>query len=219
MVLAKLLYPIFLDCCKYTDDNFWKFIFEDLAYGKSPYGTYITKNFLCCNYKGKEFSYKIDLNKDSKILYDEIFNILHNKFGLLSQKDKLKCRKIFNLQQNFTNDKDDWSSLRKKNIKIILIEKFVINKKKKHKLSFRQTRKLFSTILIGLIFKTISKEHIDYSNGDIQSIEGINFKDSKIILHTDIYNSHSTPSFIVKEEEFLSNLWPKYLTKLQKYKK
>ena len=82
-----------MECCKYTDDNFWKFIFEDLAYGKSPYGTYITKNFLCCNYKGKEFSYKIDLNKESKILYDEIFNILHNKFGLLSQKDKLKCRK------------------------------------------------------------------------------------------------------------------------------
>ena len=217
MVLTKLLYPIFLDCCKYTDDNFWKFIFEDLAYGKSPYGTYITKKFLCCNYKGKEFSYKIDLNKESKILYDEIYNILHNKFGLLSQKDKLKCRNIFNLQQNLANNKDDWASLKKKNIKIILIEKFVINKKKKHNLTFRQTRKLFSVILIGLIFKTISKDNIQYSNGTIQSIKGIEFKNSKIILHTNIYNTHSSPSFIVKEDKLLSNLWPKYLIKLKKY--
>ena len=51
MRLLELVYPFFLKCCEYTDDIFWKFVFEDLAYGKSPYGTYITKNFLCCNYK------------------------------------------------------------------------------------------------------------------------------------------------------------------------
>ena len=60
---VELIYPFFIDCCKYTDDIFWKFVFEDLAYGKTPYGIYLTKNFLCCNYKGKEFSYKIDSKK------------------------------------------------------------------------------------------------------------------------------------------------------------
>ena len=66
----------------------WKYIFEDLAYGRTPYGTYITKDFLCCNYKGKEFSYKIDTTKTGEQLYNELYNILFNKFGLLSIEDK-----------------------------------------------------------------------------------------------------------------------------------
>ena len=43
-----------------------KYIFEDLAYGKTPYGAYFNKDFLCCSFKGKEFSYKLDFKK-SKI--------------------------------------------------------------------------------------------------------------------------------------------------------
>ena len=54
---------------------FWENIFENLIYGKVPYGSYISKNYICCNYKRKEFSYKIDETKDSKILYDEIYNL------------------------------------------------------------------------------------------------------------------------------------------------
>ena len=45
MIKNELLYPIFLDCCLYADDDFWKYILEDLAYGRSPYGTYIKKIF------------------------------------------------------------------------------------------------------------------------------------------------------------------------------
>ena len=76
MVINKLVYPIFLKCCKFSHDNFWKFILEDLAYGNCPYGTYIVKNYLCCNYKGKEFSYKIDSKKKPDIVYSEIYDIL-----------------------------------------------------------------------------------------------------------------------------------------------
>ena len=32
------------EVCKYADEDiFWKYVFEDLAYGRAPYGTYITK--------------------------------------------------------------------------------------------------------------------------------------------------------------------------------
>ena len=60
LVKKELLYPIFLECSQHADDTFWENIFEDLAYGKAPYGTYISKDFLCCGYKKKEFSYKIE---------------------------------------------------------------------------------------------------------------------------------------------------------------
>ena len=32
----ELLYPIFLEASKHTKDTFWKYIFEDLAYGRTP---------------------------------------------------------------------------------------------------------------------------------------------------------------------------------------
>ena len=84
----EIIYPVFLECCQYTNDIFWENIFEDLAYGKTPYGTYISKDFLCCNYKDKEFSYKIE-KKPSNQLYSDIYGLLHKKLGLLSQRDKI----------------------------------------------------------------------------------------------------------------------------------
>ena len=73
----EIIYPVFLECCQFTIDSFWENIFEDLAYGKTPYGTYINKDFLCCSYKDKEFSYKIE-RKDSEKLYKDIYNLLVN---------------------------------------------------------------------------------------------------------------------------------------------
>ena len=58
-IRKEILYPIFLECYNHSDDIYWQNIFEDLSYGISPYGTYFSKDYLCCNYKKKEFSYKI----------------------------------------------------------------------------------------------------------------------------------------------------------------
>ena len=49
-----------MECSQFITDKFWENIFEDLAYGKSPYGTYISKGSLTCKYKDKEFIYKIE---------------------------------------------------------------------------------------------------------------------------------------------------------------
>ena len=51
----ELLYPFFIDCCAFTEDKFWKSVFEDLAYGIAPYGAYVSKGAIMCNYKDKEF--------------------------------------------------------------------------------------------------------------------------------------------------------------------
>ena len=67
MFKREIIYPIFLNCCQFTNDPFWQNIFEELAYGKTSYGIYISKNFICCNQKRKEFSYKIE-NKEVKRL-------------------------------------------------------------------------------------------------------------------------------------------------------
>ena len=217
--MSELIYPIFLECSKYTTDIFWKYIFEDLAYGKCPYGTYITKNFLCCNYKGKEFSYKIDTSKDSNLLFEEIYDLLYNKLGLLSDKDKLQKRQHFENSQkeSHTIQTENWNSIKKKSIKTTMIENYVINMKNKYNLTFYQSNKLLSLIVIGIIFKTITNDDIKYQDGEILSINGFSFENKRVILDKDIYNYEdiSIPEVVINKKIMNEN-WNKYLQNLKK---
>ena len=218
---VELIYPKFLDASQYATNTFWKYIFEDLAYGRTPYGTYIVKNFICCNYKGKEFSYKIEEYKTGKELYEELYSILYNKFGLLSFEDKQNLRNKFEKTQdeNLSITNSTWNSIKKKNIKHLLIENFVIMIKKKYNLTMLQTRELLSYITIGLVFKTITSEDIDYKNGKINSINGFSFKKNKININKDIFMIESAnQSNVTNSKKKCSDCWEKYLLNFKKYK-
>jgi len=220
MSANELIYPIFLEVCKYADEDiFWKYVFEDLAYGRAPYGTYITKNFMCCNYKGKEFSYKIEVTKQPEVLFDEIYNLLHTKFGLLSDKDKIKKRQIFDSVNDNKDWNNNWNSIKKKNIKNIIIENFIIKQKTKNLLSIKQARKLLSLIIIGIIFKTITSDDIDYENGQINDIDGIKFEEKKICVTKNIcdFGSNLLPEIVI-EKKTMSDNWDKYISSLKKIK-
>ena len=171
MYVKKLVYPIFLDCCQYTDIIFWEDIFANLAFGEPPCGTYFSKNFLCCSLEQKEFNYKIE-NKDSETLYKEVFSLLRNRLGIFSHQEKVE--KI--------NDIKNWNDIKKKKIKELLIELYVSRMRTKYSLSIKQARYLLSTILIAMVFKVITVNDIDYSNGRINKIEGINFSKKQVII-------------------------------------
>ena len=167
-IKKEIIYPIFLECFEYTTDSFWENIFEDLSYGKCPYGTYINKNFLCCNYKDKEFSYKIE-KKNPLQLYTDIYNLFAKKLGLLSSRDKLKKKLDFNnIEEELKFNKNKWTDIRKKNIKDLLIENYVIDMKNKYSLSNKQSKNLLSSIFIGMIFKVINIKDICYTKFHFQ---------------------------------------------------
>ena len=216
-IKKEILYPMFLECFQFTTDSFWENVFEDLAYGKTQYGTYINKNFLCCNYKNKEFSYKIE-KKDPLLLYNDVYNLLVKKLGLLSVRDKLNKKIDFNnIEEDLKNARKNWNNIRKKNIKDLLIENYVINMKNKYNLNVSQSRKLISTIFIGLIFKVFSVKDINYDDGVITSIDGITFEDNKVILERDIYDiENDYRKCILIDKQLISDNWEKYLNNLQK---
>ena len=216
-VKKEIVYPIFLECCEFIEDTFWKNVFEDLAYGKCPYGSYISKDFFCCNYKNKEFSYKIE-KKDTQVLYNDIYDLLVKKLGLLSHKDKIKKKVDFvNIENSIKEYRKNWSNIRKKNIKDLLIENYVIDVKNKHSLSIKQARNLLSLIFIGMVFKVITVKDIMYEDGVIQNIEGISFKDKEIVLERDIYEFESnTLPFVIIEKKLMADTWEKYLENLKK---
>lgn len=217
-LLRDVVYPIFLECRQFTTETFWENIFEDLAYGKAPYGTYITKDFLCCSYKDKDFSYKIDSTKDPNQIYNDVSSLLINKLGLLSQKEKMKKRLDFsNIEEQIKESRKNWSSIRKKNIKDLLIENYVIDMKNKYFLTTKQTHYLHSIIFIAMTFKIINPKDIDYSNGKINHIEGISFSKKTIVLERAIYDKEiSFAPQIIIDKKLMSDNWPKYIENLNK---
>tara|TARA_B100000902_G_C27234271_1_gene876523 strand:- start:104 stop:769 length:666 start_codon:yes stop_codon:yes gene_type:complete len=213
----EIVYPIFLECCQYANDNYWENVFEDLAYGKAPYGTYISKGFLCCSYKKKDFSYKIE-RKNSKEIYDEVYNLLSNKLGLLSQEDKIKKRKVFiDIENSLSDARKTWNDIRKKNIKELLIELYVTKMKNKYSLTIKQSRYLLSIIYVGLVFKVLTSKDINYSNGEIVSIKGIEFTKRNVIVKKDLYNLDTNfTTNIIFDKKLLSDNWDKYIKEQMK---
>ena len=214
----EIIYPVFLECCQYTPDIFWENIFTDLAYGKPPYGTYITKGFLCCTHKKKDFSYKIENNKNSNELFNEIYSILTTKVGILSQNDKIKKRKLFNeVEVNLKQNLQDWNSIRKKNIKELMIELYVTRMKDKYSLSIKQARFLLSIIFTALIFKVITSQDIIYEDSKIKEIKGIDFINKKLIIEKDLYNLKIDFSLeVIKDKSLMSETWDRYIKDLKK---
>jgi hypothetical protein len=221
MPISKdIIYPVFLECFEFSHDIFWDNIFEDLAYGKTLYGTYISKDFLCCSYKNKEFSYKIE-RKDPKILYTDIYKLLTDRLGILSHKEKINKRVEFHKTENRIKEfRQDWSNIKKKNIKDLLVERYVIDIKNKYLLSISQTKYLLSVINIAIVFKVITPKDIEYSDGKIQNIDGIEFSKKKIIIKRDIYNIdiNFSPE-IFTDKKLMSDNWAKYLSVLRKHAK
>lgn len=219
-VQKEIIYPVFLQCCQFTTDTFWENIFEDLAYGITPYGTFISKGFLCCGYKNKEFSYLIETKKEPILLYNEIYSLLTDKLGILSNNEKLKKKHDFyNIETSIKEERKNWSNIRQKNIKDLLIEQYVIAMKETYNLSIKQAKRLLSIIFTGIVFKSIDVKDIEYRDGKIVHILGIDFKDKKILLKRDIYNMDNNSTTVQKsKKQLLSDTWKKYIDDIKKVK-
>jgi len=218
LVKKELLYPIFLECSQHADDTFWENIFEDLAYGKAPYGTYISKDFLCCGYKNKEFSYKIE-KKTSTTIYKEIYTLLTKRLGLLSQREKVKKRKIFtDLEDSIKDTRKKWVDIKKKNMRELLIELYVTRMKSKYMLTSKQAKYVISIILIAIVFKVITAVNIHYSDGRINSIDGIDFNKKQVIIKRDLYSLEvNFAPHIFIDKKVMADNWEKFLENLRKF--
>ena len=197
--MYNIVYPFFLDCCQYADNIFWENLFFDLAFGIPPLGTYISQDFLCCSLNQKEFIYGIE-EKDSETLYKEVYSLLRNRLGVFFHLEKVG--KINDI---------------KKKMKETLIELYVSKMRTNYSLSIKQARHLLSTILIAMVFKVITAKDIDYSNGRINKINGINFSKNQVIITQNLWNINlSSASCIFVDKKCMANNWEKYLEKLRK---
>ena len=214
MVVRELIYPFFIECIAYTTDPYWKSIFEDLAHGISPYSTYINRDVIMCNYKDREFAYKIQ-RKPTDTLYNEIFDLFKKKLGLLSPSEILSNRNDMNYDDVVCND---WSLIKKKNIRETLVERYVIEMKNKFALTIQQAKYLNDIIFLSLVLRVLVPSDIIIKNGMIESVNGVHFETGKITFDYNIYDiqlSCQQPEFIIEENLMAAN-WYKFLNTLRK---
>jgi hypothetical protein len=185
-----VIYPIFLKCIEFIDnDTFWRETFEELSYGNCYQGSYISKGFICSNIKGKEFIYKF-IDKEPEKIYQDISKLFKERLNIMSKNDrKILINEFEEVEKNLKSIKNtEWSEIKKKSLKDILFQNFLIKCKNEYELSDYQLKKLYNSINLGVMLKSIKNSDIIYDNGQIIEIKGINFYKNKYKIDIDIYS-------------------------------
>lgn len=223
----ELMHPVFLNCCRFAVDIFWKNLFEDLAYGITPYGTYIANDTINCrSSSGAIVSTLID-NIDPEKTYIDVYNILFNVMNISSPEQRIQAQDVFRtIEESTLSARQQWTDIRKKNTKDILIDIFISKNKEKYNLSLRDSINLKTNITSALAFGTITSADIHMDEGYIVSIDSISFKDGKVINstppHTTIDNdisdiTETIQSIDIKNKtKSISDLWKKYIEDIHK---
>ena len=166
----ELQYPHFLECTEFTEDEFWKNLFEDLSFAETPNGCFISKGHLQSTIKGREFIYKIKADDDPFIVYSTLTDIFTKKLKISSPTD-VELSKV----GLSSEECETWTSIKKKTIKDIIITNFVIDMSKQYNISVKKTKVLMDMITLFMSLKIISNTDIEYSNGKILSIIGLSY--------------------------------------------
>ena len=136
--------------------------------------------------------------------------------GLLSETEKLeKANEFSRAEARLTSQYKCWADIKKKNLKNMLIELFVVDMMKKHNLSIDEGKYLLSIIIVALTYyKAIDgKKDIEFYEGRIRSINGISFEDGKIIVEREIYGQKGPVEIpdTPPEKTLMSDTWKKFL--------
>ena len=179
----KIMYPIFLQCSQFSDDTFWRAVFEDLSYGVCPTNVKLNDSGIYITTQQEQFNLYFN-DHDPCDLFISIRDLFKENLNITPRSDKIKQKyKFYKCLQNkqFTS----WSDIRKKNTKLILIKNYVIKMKNEKNLTSRQMKQLLSLIQIGFHFKLLTLDDITYDqdNGMIIDIQGISIIDKVISLN------------------------------------
>jgi len=214
-----VVYPIFLECCKYTNDEFWKNIFEHMSYGKCPSCIYISNNTIYSSNKKKSFSFIIPVDKSTPEVFSELKELLMKNTSLCSVADTKAKREKINSKVNKDeiSNSTTWTEIRKKNLKEIFIIKFVIRMKSEYKLTWDSARELYRIIQIGFITKTQTSKDVNFSMKRIQSIDGIEYDDNGHFYNE--YRDNEIPEERDDSDNnnYLYYYWDKYVSSATKF--
>ncbi len=208
-----LKYPIFLKVSQCEHDLYWQYIFEEMAYDMCPFGVYIDHSSFSvhCNLKGKQFNYGLQ-DKSAEDIHTELIQLFKTKLNLYSKNEYLQSRTHLNEQLKIKFE--SWKEIKKKSIKDILLENFILSLREKIGCSYVQLRKLLSILQMAFHFKMITHNDviIDPHDNKIVDIVGFNAENlntmTLVIPTMEMYKTDKTTD---NQKTDLIALWEKYI--------
>lgn len=174
----EILYPNFLKLAQFVDDFYWKHIFYDFAYDICPNGSYIDKNVLysTCAQKENRFAFDLTTRPVNEETTRELISLLKTKLNLMSGIESLLRRE--NLNNELRKRCECWKDIKKKSIRDVLIEDYIIRIMKDNHLTIQQGQRMLKHVNIQLYFKLLSSQDIIYSPEQyrIKDIQNFDFK-------------------------------------------
>lgn len=196
-----IIYPYILKLCDHITSNFWKTIFENLAYGITIDNCSIQFNNVCSTVVDT----KCKLEKDDINLYTKLMDIFEQS---LTDNE----RNLLFLENSITK-----VSIKKKMVKDILLERFILSIKKTYNLTLKQAKHILLYLSFALLFKIITSNDILYTDDDIESITYLTMSTNSVVLNKELYSD--TNNIILLEcidKPTMSCLWKKHVSSLKK---
>jgi hypothetical protein len=207
----ELLHPIFLECRDKTDNEFWKSLYEDMAYGKYPKQIYINQNQQI-NSTNRSNSFQYDF-KDKTVdeMVIEIQELLLTHTNLISN-DEINIKKTSNIQykkDTWTN----WKDIKKKYIRDVLLMDYCLEIKRLLTFSSNETIYLYERLSNLILYGQLSTVHLD--NNKIVAIDGVDIHQDTncIIITCDTYKEEL--SFPIPD--MMSHYCKRYLLRTSKF--
>lgn len=188
-----VIFPLFLEVSEKCKDEYWKQFFLDLSIGKIIKGVQVSNGHILSSNKKKGFSYYF-VKKTSDEVINELIPILIGNCNTCPDKNvKLKYITEKIKKENEEIKLGKWTKIRRKNIKVALLQEYLAELQKNNNLSWSECSYVYN-ILNNNINTSIMSKIVNLENGKITSIKGLEIVDGKLILEHDFYTN-------VKEEK------------------
>lgn len=206
----EIVNPIFLECKQLCENEYWKNVFEEMAYGKYPKQIYISNQTILSSNKKKNFSYQMRDQSPNDVMVNTI-SILTNFTDLISSEE-IKKKK----DSNDAFKKDNWvlwKDIKRKYIKDVLIMNFCLELKKEYNLTAQKSASLYQ----GLTYRIYSGQITDIIMDDqkisvIPALE-INPETKEITYHEEFDSKLEQTHEL---EDYMHHYYRRYLLKLAK---
>jgi hypothetical protein len=153
--------------------------------------TYILEYLFCCQFTTNDKI--IDLLEDLATKKRKCsLNNKINTYGDNYHKLYLDVLKIFKIKDTININENkvikNWSSIRKKAVKDLILKNFIIEVKNNYNFNETNMNNLKRDLKIGLNFKNINDKNIVLKNGKIVNIIGLNLSTNQYNWDYDIYS-------------------------------
>jgi hypothetical protein len=222
-----VIFPLFLEVSEKCKDDYWKQFFLDLSIGKIIKGVQVSNGHILSTNKKKGFSYYF-IKKTPDDLINELIPILIGNCNTCPDKNvKLKSITEKIKKENEEIKLGKWTKIRRKNIKVALLQEYLSELQKNNNLSWQECSYAYN-ILNNNINTSIMSKIVNLENGKITNIKGLEIIYGKLVFEHDFYTNVKEEKKCTEEsdddteknvneemesivDEKLENMWDSYI--------